>query len=251
MLTVIFRSMVVTSLRDKISVNYALLFPIALMIGLGLYFNQGEMPARIVTGVTAISTIFWGMQGIAFQVHSQRNKGVYKMLKLTPMQTLSFISIMIFARTVIGVALNMIVWFVGVLFFKIDLSLSTVWLTFLLVLIGTLCFTSFGFLIANFAKNEAQISILSNFIQMPMVLMSEAFYSLTNAPGWIQVVGKLLPFEYFVSGLRRVITGEGTLFLGLFIPLVYMIGALLLSVPTFRWEEQQVSMTNKARKFSH
>ena len=241
--------MVVTSLRDKISVNYALLFPIALMIGLGLYFNQGEIPARIITGVTAISTIFWGMQGIAFQVHLQRNKGVYKMLKLTPMPTLSFISIMIFARTVIGVAINMSVWFVGVLFFKIDFSVLTVLLTLLLVLVGTLCFTSIGFLIANFAKNEAQISILSNLIQMPMVLTSEAFYSLSNAPGWIQAVGQILPFEYFVSGLRGVITGEGTLLLGLFIPLIYMIGALLLSVPTFKWEEQQISVKNKSKNF--
>jgi ABC-2 type transport system permease protein len=251
MLHVIFRSMIVTSLRDKISVGYALLFPIALMIGLRLFFDQGSMPVRILTGVTAISTIFWGMQGIAFQVHFQRNKGVYKLLKITPMPILSFVFIMTLARTVIGVVLNMIVWFVGVLVLNIDISMMSIFTTLLLVVIGTLCFTSIGFLIANFANNEAQINMFSNMLQLPMIFMSETFYTLNSAPDWVQIVGKLLPFEYYVKGLSGSVTGdEGTLLLGLIVPLAYMIGALLLSVPTFKWEEKQSSFKSNPKKYA-
>ena len=61
--------MLSTSVRDKTTLFYSLAFPLLLMIGLGYYFNEDSVQLQIVAGVTAVSTIFWGMQGIAFQVH--------------------------------------------------------------------------------------------------------------------------------------------------------------------------------------
>lgn len=251
MLTIIFRSMLVTSLRDRITLFYSLAFPLVIMIGLGLYFDEGEMPVRIVTGVTAISTIFWGMQGIAFQVHFQRNKGVYKLLRLTPMPTISFIIIMILARTFIGIMLNIMVWFIGMFFLQIDFGFLTFAATLLLVVIGTLCFTSIGFFIANMANNEGQINMFSNLLQIPMIFMSEAFYSLNSAPDWVATVGKLLPFEYYVLGLRGIVNGdENTLLLGVMVPIIYMFVALILSALTFKWEGNNMRIGNKRGKIA-
>ena len=67
MYPIIFKSMLTTSVRDKITLFYSLAFPLILMLGLGYYFNESHQQLQIVAGVTAISTIFWGMQGIAFQ----------------------------------------------------------------------------------------------------------------------------------------------------------------------------------------
>ncbi|RUL47909.1 ABC transporter permease [Lysinibacillus antri] len=246
MASVIFNSMIKTSLRDKISVFYGLVFPIGLLILLGWFFDQETMSIRILTGVTAISTLFWGMQGIAFQVFSQRNKGVYKLLKLTPMPIIRFVFTMMLARTVVGVVMNMIVWFVGVVVLHVEISWMTIVLTSFLVFVGTLCFTSLGFLIANFAQNEAQINVFSNLIQLPMIFMSEAFYSLNNLPEWIQVVGKLLPFEYYTKGLSATVTKEIYL-LGFAVPFISMIGILILAALTFKWDEKQVDIKIKKK----
>ncbi|MFD2212424.1 ABC transporter permease [Metabacillus endolithicus] len=250
MVNTIFRSMLVTSLRDKITLFYSFMFPLALIIGLGFYFDDGEMPVKIVSGVTAISTIFWGMQGIAFQVHFQRNKGVYKFLKLTPMPTMLFVSIMILARTVIGIVVNMVVWGFGMLFLQIDITFGSFLTTFLLIVIGTLCFTSIGFVISNLANNEGQINMYSNLLQLPMIFMSQAFYSLQNAPDWVKIIGKLLPFEHYVKGLRNAITLDGSITLAIIIPLAFMIGSLVLSTYTFKWESSTTTMTKKSKKFA-
>lgn len=251
MFKVIFKSMLATSIRDKITLFYSLAFPLVLMIGLGYYFNKDYQQLQIVTGVTAISTIFWGMQGIAFQVHVQRNKGVYKLLKLTPMSLFSFISIMILARTFIGVIINMVVWLVGILLFSIDVTLGTFLNTFLLLIIGTLCFTSIGFVISNLARNEAQINMFSNLIQIPMIFMSEAFYSLKNAPDWVVFIGKILPFEHYVKALRGFILGEDNILLaGYGMSLIYLVIALILSIITFRWDSNQESKRVKQRKLA-
>ncbi|OCA82297.1 hypothetical protein A8F94_20515 [Bacillus sp. FJAT-27225] len=236
----IFKSMVLTSLKDKISLFYALVFPLLLMSGLGYYFETPEMRLSILSGVTAVSTIFWGMQGIAFQVFSHRNKGVYKFLKLTPMPVLVFVAIMVLARAVIGIILNLFVWITGVLLFGIDISLLSLGSTFLLIIFGTTCFTSIGFLIANLANNEGQINMYSNLLQLPMIFMSEAFYSLANAPEWIGLLGKALPFDPFVKGLRNLLNGNPeTIGEAILILCVYTAGAIFLAVPTFRWDEKQ------------
>jgi ABC-2 type transport system permease protein len=235
--SIIFKSMVITSLRDKVTLFYSLAFPIVLMIGLGYYFNNGNQQLHIVAGVTAVSTIFWGMQGIAFQVYGHRNSGIYKQLKLTPVPLFTFIIIMVAARTVIGVLINIAVWLLGIIVFSIDVTALATFTTFLLLVIGSLCFTSIGFVISNFARNEAQISMFSNLLQIPMIFLSEAFYSLKSAPEWAVLIGKLFPFEYYVKGLSGVMLGEsGILLTGFGVPSVYLALALLLSFLTFKWE---------------
>jgi len=240
MFQVIFKSMLSTSIRDKITLFYSLAFPLMLMIGLGYYFNEDYQQLNIVTGIAAISTIFWGMQGIAFQVYVQRNKGVYKLLKLTPMPLFSFISIMVLARTFIGVIINVIVWLVGVFAFSIDVTFSAFLNTFLLMIAGTLCFTSIGFVISNLARNEAQINMFSNLIQLPMIFMSEAFYSLKNVPEWVVFIGKMLPFEHYVKALRGLILeSHNTLLSGYSTLIIYLVLALCLSIITFKWDNDQ------------
>lgn len=249
MFQVIFKSMLTTSLRDKITLFYSLAFPIVLMIGLGYYFNEDLQQLQIVAGVTAISTIFWGMQGIAFQVHEQRNRGVYKLLKLTPMPLITFISIMVLARTFIGVLINLIVWLTGIIVFQIDVTAVAFVCGLFLLIIGSLCFTSIGFVISNFARNEAQISMFANFIQLPMIFMSEAFYSLKNAPEWVIFIGNVLPFEHYVKALRGFMLGEGSLLLtGFGIPIIYLVLALLISILTFKWEANSEGKTIRHAK---
>ena len=240
MFQVIFKSMLTTSIRDRVTLFYSLAFPLLLMVGLGYYFNENHQQLQIVAGITAISTIFWGMQGIAFQVHVQRNRGVYKLLKVTSMPLTLFIVIMVLARTFIGVLINIVVWLVGIVIFTIDVTFIATVNTFLLLIIGSLCFTSIGFVISNLARNEAQINMFSNLIQLPMIFMSEAFYSLKNAPEWVVFIGKLLPFEHYVKAVSGLMLEETNILLtGYGIPIIYLVLALFISILTFRWDNNQ------------
>lgn len=245
----IFKSMIFISIKDKITLFYSLLFPLLLMIGLGYFFQNEQI--QIVCGVTAISTIFWGMQGIAFQIHAQRNKGVYKLLKVTPLPLFSFIFMMVLARALIGVLLNSIVWGTGIVLFQIDITFPAFVYTVLLIVIGTLCFTSIGFIIGNFARNEAQISMYSNIIQIPMIFMSEAFYSLEHAPEWVGIIGRLLPFEHYVRALKGVLIGDNSfLLVNMIILIVFILLSFIISVSSFKWEDAPNQKERKQAKIT-
>lgn len=239
MMITIFRTMLVTSIRDKITLFYSIIFPIVLLIGLGYYFDNVAYHPRLLTGVIALSSLFWGLSGIAFQVHGHRSRGVYKLLKLTPFSTFRFILLIAAARTVLGIAINLLVLLIGALLFDIAVSPGEVLWAIGAMLIGILCFTCMGFLISNFANNEAQINMISNLFFLPMIFGSDAFYSLDHAPDWVVKMGELFPLGYYLNILRAA-TGLGasdqSVYVSILVLIVYVFGLLLLAALTFKWE---------------
>ncbi|MGM7683066.1 ABC transporter permease [Cytobacillus sp. Hm23] len=236
----IIRAIFITTIRDKISLFYAAIFPIILMIGVGIFVDSVSYYPQLVTAVLAISTLFWGVQGTAFQVFGQRNKGVYKMLKVTPYKTLYFIIMNAIVRALLGIAINLLVLMIGVIYFDLQISvIGTIQLIGILA-IGTSCFSCLGIFISNLAKNEGQINMLANLIQIPMVFCSQAFYSLEKAPSWINVIGEIHPFEYFsrlISG--SLFTSINDMVVSLIILVCFTLEFLFLGVTTFKWEVDQ------------
>lgn len=230
-------SMIMTALRDKITLFYCLLLPILLFFALNFFFDELHQKHTILSGVTAVTTLFWGMQGIAFQIYSQRSKGVYKLLKITPLPLLSFIISLVFARALVGILLNAAIWAIGVLILNINVSFAAFAATMLFIVIGMICSTSIGFMIGNCFNNEAQISMASNAVQLPMILLSEAFYSLDALPQWLQWVGKLLPFEPYMKLLYGGLDGwDSSMLLHLLLLVLYIVAAIIGAVISFRWD---------------
>lgn len=244
----IFRTMMVTSLRDKITLFYSIALPIGLLVGLGYYFDSESYIPTLLTGVIALSSLFWGVSGIAFQVHWQRSRGVFKLLKLTPYPIMGFIFLLTAARTVLGIAINLIVLLVGVITFDVTVSVSTLFIMLGVMLLGTLCFTLLGYSISNFANNEAQINIISNLFFFPMIFGTDAFYSITSAPDWVVTMGKMFPLGYYVHGLRSALgTSNESIVYPIIILTIYTLALLILAAVTFRWESKS-SITIKLKK---
>ncbi|GAA0351907.1 ABC transporter permease [Bacillus horti] len=236
MLGTIFRSMLVTSIKDKITLFYSLLLPVLLIIGLGLYMDVAYHQT-LLFGTLAISTLFWGLSGIAFQVHQQRSQGVYKLIRLTPFPTFAFILIVAGSRTVLGILINITVYVFGALFLKQAFSLSGIVGLLLVLAIGTLCFSCLGFFISNVSKNEGQISMFSNLLFIPIIFASEVFYSLQGAPQWIYVIGQLFPMNSFMQSLYQSQYGLGMLApLGLL--MIFTCIWAVLALLTFRWDDR-------------
>ncbi|MFD0713202.1 ABC transporter permease [Paenibacillus sp. GCM10027626] len=246
MFMTIFRSMIVTALRDRISLFYSILFPAGLLIGLGLYFDSPEYRFTLLTGTVVLSTVFWSVQGTAFQVHQQRSRGVYKLLKVTPCSNLSFVFNMTLARTVLGLMINGIILAGGIIAFGISISGANLAVLGFMLALGTLCFTAMGFFVTNLARNEAQINMFSNLLYIPMLFGSETFYSLQSAPQWIKTAGNLFPLTYLVKGVRFSFTDLGEVLPYVGIVTAYTIALIFLAALTFRWDAEQPLLSRRS-----
>jgi ABC-2 type transport system permease protein len=167
----------------------------------------------------------------------QRNRGVYKLLRVTPMKIFSFIIALTLAWTVVSLAVATILLIGGLVLFGIRMQFGTLLIFYVTLVTATICFTLISFVVANISKNEGQASIYSNIFAMPMLFLSSAFYSLDTAPTWIKTLSRLNPFSHFISGLHSTIVfdlrGAAA---NLFILLAFGVLALIAAILTFRWD---------------
>lgn len=60
-MTTIFKSMLLTSLRDKITLFYSALLPIGLLMGLGFYFDNTTYTPRLLKGCYCFKLFILGI----------------------------------------------------------------------------------------------------------------------------------------------------------------------------------------------
>jgi ABC-2 type transport system permease protein len=248
MMSTIFKMMFTSGLRDGYLLFWSILFPIGLMIGLGTYFDTPSYQERIMIGVLAMSVIFGALNTTAIIVLQQRNRGVYKLLKTTPLPTISFVVIMTAARTLISVIVSTLILLTGLLYFDIDASILEIIMILFALAIGTLGFTALSFFVANLAQNEAQTNAISNLISLPLLFASEAFYSLANAPNWVKMIRDISPFNYLLKAMHNsLLEGWNKVWLSILFLVGFTAISITLAILTYRWDSE-VSFWSRFKK---
>lgn len=232
-----FRALLAGALRDRISLFYAVVAPIALLFGIGSFYPDPVYRRQLLLGMLAFGSLGFAMTGTGFEVMRQRTRGVYKLLRATPFRVSAFVSALTGARGLVSLGSALLVTAVGVAGYGLHLSLAGLLLLLPVVAVGILCFTCLGFTLGNLAGNETQVAMLNNLFLLPQLFASEMFYSLAKAPAWVRLVSRALPVSHFLSALRAAAAGD---LAGLLLPLAALVGftllALALAVLTFRWD---------------
>lgn len=237
----VFTTMLRGMVRDMHTLFWTIAFPIALLLGLGLYHQQPAYSERLLSGVLTMNVLFGSTIVTAFNVMSHRNRGVYKLLRATPFSTTAFVAAMTGARTALALIVNAVIIAAGRLVLGVSLSPLSLLLMLIVLLIGTVCFTALGFIAANLSRDENNVNMISNLISFPLLFTSEAFYSLQQAPEWIRIFGSLQPFYYLVKAMNLASAQAGSL-AGFGFSLLILAGFTVIclgaAVMTFRWDNE-------------
>ena len=117
-----FRTLLRGALRDRISLFFAIVFPIGILLVLGFVFPAPDYRRQLLAGMLAVSALFFSLNGIAFESLFQRNSGIYKLLRATPYKSITFITNLTVSRGVVALLSCTLVTIVGVLTFGIAFS---------------------------------------------------------------------------------------------------------------------------------
>lgn len=224
--------------REPFLLFWSIIMPIGGTIGLGLLINQPDYSIQITTGMMAMGILFYAFTTTVFSVLAQRKRGVYKLLRVTPMPLWRYILSVSSAWILISLLCGMLVLSVGSIVFIFSPSVLSVVMMAIVCILAACGYVFLSFFISGLCKSEAQASITTNLITLPLLLCSSAFYSLEGAPQWVQLLSKMNPFQWFVSGLRSGfaldisgwLVSVGVLLLLLFI-------TLFLAVKSFGFNE--------------
>lgn len=191
----------------------------------------------VIPGVLGMNIMFGALFGVGYVIVRYRQNGVLKRLQATPISALQFMSAQLSSRLLIVVLVNTII-FIGC---TITLDLVVIGHYFYLLLVtilGAFSMVSVGLLVACRTANEELAGGLLNAATWPMLFLSEVWFSLDDAPQWMQNLSNAMPLTHIVKAFRAVMV-EGASLADISVHLITMavitVVCLLLATRFFRW----------------
>ncbi|SPP32418.1 Inner membrane transport permease YadH [Arsenophonus endosymbiont of Aleurodicus floccissimus] len=161
----------------------------------GVNYMQFIVPGLIMMSVitNAYANVCSSFFGAKFQ------KSIEELL-VSPVPTHIVIIGFVGGGVVRGVLVGLLVTLVSLFF--VPLHIYSLWVVIITVLMIAILFSLAGLVNAIFAKTFDDISIIPTFVLTPLTYLGGVFYSLSLLPEFWQMVSKLNPIVYMISGLR-------------------------------------------------
>jgi ABC-2 type transport system permease protein len=239
-------------LRSRESVVFTMAFPVVLLlifasvftdeIGGGVRFTQYFVTGMIASGLVAV-----GFQNLAIQIPGERDRGILKRLRGTPMPQWVYFAGKVIMVGVIALVETALLLGTATLFFDLRLPDSAAkWFTFGWVsVLGITACTLLGIAFSSLAQTGRGASATATPVALILQFISGVFIVFTQLPDWMQQVAALFPLKWMCQGLRSVFLpdsfaaqepagsfelGRVALVLG-----IWCVLGLVLCLTTFRW----------------
>ncbi|WP_017473728.1 ABC transporter permease [Amphibacillus jilinensis] len=226
-----------TTFRDMYLLFWSILLPIIGLVTIQYFFNMESESLYLIGGIVGISVVMYAFMTTSFHILSQRKRGVFQLLHMTPMPLWKYIVSTSMARAITAILSGYLILIIGLLVFQEPVLFHTLMLLVPILFLATISYVMLSFLVSNFVKNEGQMSLVANIITMPMILLSDAFYSLASLPRPFQTFQLMNPYQWFISGLQAAIHRDVSNYL---ISIVALSGFVLLfsllSLRTFKYD---------------
>jgi ABC-2 type transport system permease protein len=178
-----------------------------------------------------------GVVGVSSIVTEFKRRGLLKRFMSTPLTRLEWILSNMLTQTMLAMILAIVM--VVVAHFTFNTSIPSVSSMFILV-IGALCFTGLGMLIAGALRDVEAVSGASNALAFPMMFLSGTFWPLEMMPDYMQIIAKAFPLTYYIQALKVSMIADDILIIlynSLILIIFTMVFVLLGSYLT-RWKQE-------------
>lgn len=191
--------------------NY-LIFPIISLIVMILMRNSDapgttySLALLTLPSVLGMNVVFSGLMGAAATLIVGREDGTLLRAKALPHGIIGYlvgVVVYLAGTTVVTVA---VVFVPGLLIFDgLEINSAAAWFGLVAIIaLGFAATLPLGAIIGSLGNNPANMGLLFLPV-MAMVGVSGIFYPITSLPGWLQVIGQLLPMYWVGLGMRSVL----------------------------------------------
>jgi len=238
--------------RSREAVVFTMLFPVMLIVIFGSIFTWEIAPGirftqYFVTGMMAAGLMSVGFQSLAIQIPMERERGVLKRLRGTPMPPWVYFAgkvVMVATLTVTETTLLIVI---ATAFYGVSppATVGHWWTLVWVSALGITACTLSGIAFSSLARTGRSAPAVVTPIAIILQFISGVFFVYTELPGWMQQIAALFPLKWMAQGLRAAflpdtfatVESAGSWELGR-VALVlgaWCVGGLLLCRFTFRW----------------
>ena len=191
-----------------------------------------------VAAMASFAVITACYTNIAMNVTFQRDLGVLKRTRGTPLPSGVYLGARVLHALLVAVLLVIITAAFGRIFYQADIPTGITLVRFLVVLIiGAGSFCALGFAITPAIPNADASPAIVNASILPLLFLSGIFIPLgNNAPAWIRWIARIFPVHHFAAGMQAGFLGTSFSWTDALIVAAWGVGGLLLAVRFFSWE---------------
>lgn len=193
----------------------------------------------LVPQMVAYLALQSGVNYVAITLVDQRQRKVLRRFLATPLRPAQILAGNILGGGATVLLQIAVLVLLGTLAFRAHLHGNPA-VALLLVLVGTACFVSIGFLLCSLARTSEAARGLAAMVAFPMLFLSGVFIPLQLMPQALQNAVHALPLTYLSEGLRAVLNeGNGlsrTVVIDLAVLAAWTVACFSLAVARFRWE---------------
>ncbi|SBT64697.1 ABC-2 type transport system permease protein [Micromonospora sediminicola] len=239
-------------LRSRESVVFTMGFPIIMILIFAAIFSDEIAPGvsytqYFITGMIATGLMTVSFQNLGIWIPIERDRGVLKRYRGTPMPKWVWFAGKVIMVVVIGIAETALLLAVSVALFDLDLPQTAAkWLTFgWVAVLGVTACTLCGIAISSLARTARSGSAVVTPVALVLQFISGVFFVFTSLPTWMQQVAAIFPLKWMCQGLRSVFLPDsfggqepgGSFELGkvALVLAAWCVIGLVLCLSTFRW----------------
>jgi ABC-2 type transport system permease protein len=192
-----------------------------------------------VPGIIAFGLIAAAFSNLALTVVSNRESGIYKRRRATPVPMSAVIGGRALLAVITALSITVVLLAIGWLFYKAHIPGRTAPAFVLDVVVGALVFCCLGFAVSTFIKDADSAQPVIQAIILPLCFISGVFIPIAVLPTWLSDIGKAFPVHPLVAALLSAYnphtTGSGLSFGDLAVLLVWGVAGFVVAARRFRW----------------
>lgn len=188
-----------------------------------------------IIGFTVLTTPLFGMSAICAEYRTRR---YFKALATTKLSKAEWLAAKVIFHIVLMFASVALMVVTGVLVFRMQGVVTPVAL--LLIVAGTLEFTSLGMALGIFVKDPETGAAIANAIGFPMMFLAGSFFPVDLMPDFLKIFARFLPLTYVNEGLRAtmVLGNEATALVDLLVTLAFAAVFFVVAARGLSWKSK-------------
>jgi ABC-2 type transport system permease protein len=195
--------------------------------------------AYYVPGIIALAVIAACFGNLVASVTAQRERGVLKRRRATPVPAAAVIAGRALAAAVTAVVMAVVLLGIGWAAYGAHVPGRTALALAVTVVTGAASFCCLGYALTSLARNEDAALPAAMAITLPLYFISGVFIPVTALPRWLAQAGEIFPVRHLADALLAAdnphTTGLGFAGLDLLTVAAWGAAGLLIALRTFSW----------------
>ncbi len=192
-----------------------------------------------VPGIITLGIISAAFVNLVISVTAQRETGVLKRRRATPVPAAAIIAGRSLTAVVAALGITVVLLGIGWAAYRAHIPARTAPALVVTVVVGTISFCCLGYALASIIRNEDAAQPITQAMMLPLYFISGVFVAVSVLPHWLVDVADVFPVRHLAAALLVAYnphtSGPGFAGWDLLIVAAWGLGGLLVALRRFSW----------------